>query len=173
MRRFAKRATKKDADRARRATHQWITVGRSRRCARCMLWDGAGVDACRGDTSQWQEVKDRARAGGHQLAAGILYELADHEREAAASQQRDISRRVALGLVGAPPGWLPGVPIVMHSVCGAFAKAGGRPQHLMEPRKPPTAKGKAALERAFMRDLHPKSGRRPSLCALSYTPIFS
>ena len=159
-RRRARQATKKDVDRARRATHQLVTVGSSRRCARCMVWERVGLVACSGDLGPWLELKARAHEQGHQWYEGILYEADEQERAALARRQGALSRG------GSSPARRAGRPTHGHvQDLWRVATAGGRPQHLCAPCHVPTHAGKTALDRVFVRGLNPKSGRRPRFCA--------
>ena len=157
----ARHAMQKVADGPRKATHQWVTVGSSPRCSRCMCWDRAGLEACSGDLGPWLELKAIAHEHGHQLYEGILYEADEQERAALAHRQGTLGGDGRIPAHAEPPG----LPMVMCRTCGAFATAGGRPQHLCAPCRTPTHAGKTALDRVFVRGLNPKSGRRPRFCA--------
>ena len=96
------------------------------------------------------------------MSEGILYEADVHERAALAHRQAALGGRIPVHAV-----W-PGLPMAMCRTCGAYATAGGRPQHLLVPCRMPTEAGRAALDRALVRGLNPKSGRKPRFCAMGH-----
>ena len=157
----ARRMTRRDGDRAQRATHEWVLVGGSRRCAVCHRWDGARVGPCNADQSPWLQLQDRARDEGHNMREGLLYDAHVIAQAEAAARQAAVRR--AAGIVDARPSG--GLPIAICMGCGAFTTAGGRPQSLLGPCHAPTAVGKSALDRV-RRGMHPKAGRHPPRCVL-------
>ena len=110
------------------------------------------MEICDGNKEAWIALQEQAGEQGHQLQTGVLYDKHEQERSSA-----------VLGL-----------QMVICRTCGAFASAGGKPQRLLEPCRPPTAAGKDALDRVLLRGLHPKSGRNPAFFAAHVSPpVFS
>ena len=131
-------AAQRALDRERRhASHRWCSVGRSRRCGRCLLVESADMEECAGESASLQAWTQLARGRGHRLLTGALH--GDH----------------ALG----------DLPIVSCTACGAWTTAMGAPRFskLLAPcTRRPTAAGAQVLAR-LERGVHPKPGRSPPL----------
>ena len=121
------------------ATHSWIHVGKTRRCASCLQWHRLGMPPCAGTPIAWEPWLRAVKEQGHSLRYGMLHDRAQREQ----------------------------MPMVICTHCGVWTATGGQASSskMLDPCGQPSKAGKMVLGRVA-RGLHPKASRHPVLCSL-------